>query len=135
VVIRPLGLDFSANAQVATAIHEAAHALLSLARQDDDPKLSYAEEEVVAECVAYLAGQALGLDTSVNSTPYLASWGEGEQIERYAALIDRLASRIEAVLIGAGETRPPAAHTESAGSLALAPAEAPEPPSLLAQAA
>ena len=41
------------------------------------------------------------LDTSGSSIPYLATWGEGaegEPIERYAALIDRLARRLEEVV-------------------------------------
>ncbi len=54
------------------------------------------------ECVAYTVCSTLGLDTAGFSVPYMASWGEGEEIERYAALIDRLASRLEDAALAAG---------------------------------
>lgn len=95
VVVRPVADDFSPNAQVSTAVHEESHALIDADRSDEDPKLSYGEEEVVVECVAFTVCSSLGLDTSANSVPYMAGWGEGKHIERYAELIDRLASRIE----------------------------------------
>ena len=72
-----------------------AHALVRCERAEEDPELSYAEEEVVVECVAYTVCSTLGLDTAGFSVPYLASWSEGGEIERYAALIDRLAGRLE----------------------------------------
>ena len=40
------------NAQVDTTCHELAHALVLHDRQDGDPTLGYAEEELVAESVA-----------------------------------------------------------------------------------
>lgn len=94
---------FSPNAQVKTLIHELSHALVRLSeRGEDDPRLNYSEEEVVAEAVAYTVTSCVGLDTSGDSIPYIAGWG-GEDaavpIERYAALIDRLASRIEEAVI------------------------------------
>lgn len=95
ISIEAIGEDFSANAQVATLIHELAHALLRCERQETDPSLAYGGEEVVVECVAYSVCSALGLDTSEFSAPYMASWGEGDQIDRYAELIDRLARRLE----------------------------------------
>jgi antirestriction protein ArdC len=101
VVVRPVSEDYSPNAQVRTAVHEDSHALVRAERDDDDPKLSYAEEEVVVECVACSVCSSLGLDTSGYSVTYMASWGDGTEIERYGELIDRLASRIEAaVLLG-----------------------------------
>jgi antirestriction protein ArdC len=90
--------DMSGNAQVKTLVHELAHALLRAEPTEDAPKLGRAEEEIVVESVAYTVTGALGLDSSVYSIPYLASWaqeGEIETIERTAALIDRLARRIE----------------------------------------
>jgi hypothetical protein len=39
------------NAQVDATCHELAHALVLHDRQDGDPALRYAEEELVAECV------------------------------------------------------------------------------------
>lgn len=105
IVIDVASERFSPNAQLQTLVHELAHALVRRDRRDHDPTLPYAEEEVVAESVAYAVCGALGLDVSGDSVPYLAGWGEraeGEPIERYAALIDRLASRLEdAALTGA----------------------------------
>jgi antirestriction protein ArdC len=104
--VRPVAEEFSANAQVAVAVHELAHALLRCERREEDPKLSYAEEEVVAECVAHTVCATVGLDTAGSSVAYVASWGEGEEIERYAALIDRLARRLEdAALAAPGDER------------------------------
>ncbi|MGA8744526.1 MAG: ArdC family protein [Solirubrobacterales bacterium] len=101
LVIDVKGESFSANAQVQTLIHELAHALVRHDRQPADPKLPYAEEEVVVESVAYAVCASLGLDTSPSSIPYIAGWGErsdDEPIECYAALIDRLAHRLEVAL-------------------------------------
>lgn len=95
IVVRPVAEGFSANAQVSAAVHEDSHALLDADRADDDPKLTYGQEEVVVECVAFSICSTLGLDTSASSVPYMAGWGNGDDIERYGALIDRLASRIE----------------------------------------
>jgi antirestriction protein ArdC len=94
------GPEHSPNAQFATLVHELAHALVRLEHQHDDPRLSYAEEEVVVESVAYSVCASLGLDTAGESVPYLAGWGgedAADPIEAYAALIDRLAGRIEDV--------------------------------------
>ncbi len=93
--VQPVSPDFSANAQVGVQIHELAHALVCCDRREDDPDLTYAQEEVVVECVAYTVCSTVGLDTSGASVPYMASWGEGDEIERYAELIDRLATRLE----------------------------------------
>jgi hypothetical protein len=113
VVVRPVEADFSPNAQVSTAVHEGSHALLDADRDDDDPKLTYPQEEVVVECVAFSVCSTLGLDTSASSVPYVAGWGDGDDIERYASLIDRLASGIEdALLLG----QPPAVFAGSIGS-------------------
>jgi len=40
------------------------------------PRLSYAEEECVVEVAGHVAAAALGLDTSGESIPYVAGWGE-----------------------------------------------------------
>jgi hypothetical protein len=95
--------EHSPNARVQTLVHELAHALIRVERREDDPKLPYREEEVVVECVAYSVCASVGLDTAGDSIPYVAGWGgeaATEPIERYAALIDRLASRIEAAIPG-----------------------------------
>jgi antirestriction protein ArdC len=111
IAVEVVGEGFSANAQVATTIHELAHALVRHDRGEDDPRLTYAEEEVVVECVAFTVCAGLGLDTSGASVPYVAGWGEGSEIERYAALIDRLARRLEEAV---GEARPRSAEEEMA---------------------
>jgi antirestriction protein ArdC len=86
----------SANARLATLIHELGHALLASER--DAPKLAYAQEELVVESIAVSACELVGLDVSANSIPYLASWAEQasvEVLEQTAQLTDRLATRIE----------------------------------------
>ena len=96
----------SPNAQVATLVHELAHALIRVDKRDDDPKLAYGEEEVVVEAVAYCVCASAGLDSGADSVPYVASWGgagANDSIERYAALIDRLARRIEDVIDHTGQ--------------------------------
>jgi antirestriction protein ArdC len=94
------------NHQVKTAIHELAHALVRHDDQGDMSNLSYAEEELVVETVAYTVTGALGIDTGPYSVAYVASWAHAaglETVQRTARLIDRLARRIEdAVLPGAG---------------------------------
>jgi hypothetical protein len=89
----------SLNAQLATGIHEVAHALIG--EDKPAPELSYAEEELVVESVAYLACRSVGLPTDENSIPYLASWAQEaslEVLQRAAELCDRLARRIEDAL-------------------------------------
>lgn len=103
IAVEEIGPDFSANAQVATEVHELAHALVRHDRCDEDPELTYGREEVVVECVAYTVCSALGVDTAGSSVPYMASWGGGDEIERYAELIDRLATRLEEVALRAAE--------------------------------
>ena len=81
------------------AIHELAHALVGL---EPDAKLTYAQEELVVESVAWSCCQTVGSDTSANSIPYLASWAEQaslEVLEQTAAITGRLAQRIEAALV------------------------------------
>jgi antirestriction protein ArdC len=89
------------NQQAAALAHELAHALVRLDHHDDDPLLDYATEELVAESVAYAVCGFLGLDTADNSIPYLAGWSEqaeADAFERIAALVDRLARRLENAL-------------------------------------
>jgi antirestriction protein ArdC len=100
IVVEDVGPGFSANAQVSVLVHELAHALVRIDRREDDPKLDYASEEVVVESVAYSVCAGLGLDSSGSSVPYVAGWAEGvegDPIEAYAELIDRLARRLEGV--------------------------------------
>jgi antirestriction protein ArdC len=87
------------NGRVKTLVHELAHALVRADHREEDPELDRAREELVAETVALtVCSGALGLDSSGYSVPYLTSWSETtgiETIHHAAALIDRLARRIE----------------------------------------
>ena len=90
------------NAQVATLVHELAHALIPLV--DQQPVLSYAEEELVVESVAWCVCDTAGLDTSANSIPYLTSWSANaslEVLQQTAELVDRLAREIETPVLAA----------------------------------
>jgi antirestriction protein ArdC len=109
--VEPVFGEHSANAQVKTLVHELAHVLVRQDRVEDDPTLTYAEEEVVVECVAYGVCSTIGLDTTGYSAPYMTSWSKGGEIERYAALIDRLAGRLEDAALAADvlESREPVA--------------------------
>lgn len=101
IAVDEISPEFSANGQVQTEIHELAHALVRRDRRDEDPELTYGKEEVVVECVAYTVCSTVGLDTAGWSVPYMATWGDGEEIERYAELIDRLATRLEDAALAA----------------------------------
>jgi len=88
------------NGQLAALIHELAHALVAI--DPDAPKLDYAQGELVAESVAWCCCNTVGLDTSANSIPYLASWAEKaslEVLEQTAQITSRLAARIEGALL------------------------------------
>jgi len=90
--------SLTANGQIAAVLHELAHALVRVDRQDDDPRLDYATEELIVESVAYSVAATAGLDTTTNSIPYLTAWSENTPIttiHAHAALIDRLAQRLE----------------------------------------
>jgi antirestriction protein ArdC len=95
IVIDPAA---SINAQIATLVHELAHALVRADHQPSDPVLDYASEELIVESVAYTVCGSLGLDSTGSSAPYIASWAQSADlaiIEATASLIDRLARRIE----------------------------------------
>jgi antirestriction protein ArdC len=92
------------NARLRVLLHEAAHALAAaelerLAKGEEDAQhLSYAEEECVVETVGHVVAASLGLDTSREAVPYVAGWGESgalAAVERAAALVDRIADRLE----------------------------------------
>lgn len=88
----------SMNGRVKTLVHELAHALARSDHHDDDPTLSYAQEELIVESIAYSVTGTLGLDTTGYSIPYLTAWSTStdlDVIEKTAHLIDRLANRIE----------------------------------------
>jgi hypothetical protein len=71
-------------------------------QQDGDPALDRASAELVVESVAFTCVGALGIPADGYSVPYLASWTEEADLavlEQTAALIDRLASRIETAIL------------------------------------
>jgi hypothetical protein len=84
------------NAQVRTLIHEIAHA----------HGIGYAEHgrsraEVLVESVTFIVCGAIGLDTTGESIPYVASWDDDdlESLEAFAHLVDTTARKIEAVVV------------------------------------
>ena len=90
----------SVNHQVKTFVHELGHALMRQATGLQEIALSYSQEELVVESIAFTVVGGVGLDTSGYSIPYLASWSQDEDdglevVERCAGLIDQLAKRIE----------------------------------------
>lgn len=92
----------SVNERACVAFHELAHALVRVQREAGDLPLDYAREELLVETVAHLVCGSLGIDTSPSSIPYLASWAATASIstiEHAAGLIDRIAGRIEAVVL------------------------------------
>lgn len=97
------------NARLAVLIHELGHALLR--SEPEAEKLGYAHEELVVESIAFCVCDVVGLDTSENSIPYLASWAERaslEILEQTAQLTDRVARRIEERLLTETATVQPA---------------------------
>jgi antirestriction protein ArdC len=85
-----------ANGQVATLVHELAHA-----HGIDYTNFSRAEAELIGESVACIVCGSVGLDTSSESIPYLASWNPEQAIERIellAGTIDQLARTLEHTL-------------------------------------
>jgi antirestriction protein ArdC len=83
----------SANAQVRVLVHELAHAH-GVSYKD------YGREDaaVIVETAAVIACGALGLDTSGESIPYIAGWGERgdlEAIRKHAETVDQIARELE----------------------------------------
>lgn len=84
------------NAKVRVLVHEIAHALgidyLTHTRE---------QAEVLVETVTYIVCGGIGLDTGSESIPYVAGWGQADQIEavtKFANDLDTVARRIENAL-------------------------------------
>lgn len=101
----PNGEHLPPNRRLRTLIHELAHASGITCRHPvplpagGSVDLTYAEAEVIVECVAYVVASTVGLDTSGESIPYMAGWGgedARERVRTFAALIDHTAKRLEA---------------------------------------
>jgi len=85
------------NAQLRTLIHECAHAL-----GIDYEHYSRAQAEVMVDTVTLLAASSVGLQVDGETIPYIAGWGEDgalEAVTEFAETIDRVARRIEDVLL------------------------------------
>ena len=82
----------AANAVVRVLVHELSHAL----------GVGYAEygrevAEVIVETATVIVCGSIGLDTSGESIPYIAGWGEQDldAIKRHAAKVDEIARELE----------------------------------------
>lgn len=83
----------AANARVRVLIHELAHAH-GVSYRD----YSREQAEVIAETAAVIVCGSLGLDTSGESIPYIAEWGEAgdvDAIKQHAETVDGIARAIE----------------------------------------
>jgi antirestriction protein ArdC len=88
-----ISTDLAPNGKVRTLVHELAHAH-GVTYKD----YSRAEAEVIVETAAVIVCGSIGLDTSGESIPYLAGWGESDDLEairKHAELVDTLARTLE----------------------------------------
>jgi antirestriction protein ArdC len=116
----------SINHQVKTFVHELAHALMRHTTELQEIALTYSQEELVVESIAFSVVGGLGVDTTGYSIPYLASWSQDEEdglaiVERCASLIDQLARRIEDAVhqpASDGDQNEPAAAEQPAAEAA-----------------
>ena len=99
-----------ANARLRILVHETIHGL----------GVGYAEygrarAEVIVDTATVIALGAVGLDTSGETVPYVAGWGETgalEAVTEFAQLIDSLARRVEAAITRSGDVRPAAENLQ-----------------------
>ena len=93
--------DAPANARLRTLIHECAHAM-----GIDYESYSRPQAEVMVETVTLLAASTVGLAVDGETIPYVSGWGEDgalKAVTEFAETIDRVARRIEDVLLAASE--------------------------------
>jgi hypothetical protein len=94
-----------ANAQLRILIHETIHGL-----GVGYSEYGRARAEVIVDTATLIVLGAVGLDTSGETVPYVAGWGETgalEAVTEFAQLIDTLARRVEAAIT-------PSDHVETA---------------------
>ncbi|MCA1571085.1 MAG: ssDNA-binding domain-containing protein [Chloroflexi bacterium] len=113
-------IDQPANAKVRVLVHEIAHAHGVTYKTH-----TRAAAEVIVDTATYVACASLGLDTSGESIPYIAGWGEDGALEAAQAAaerIDEIARAIEEAASSATATSiaPAAAPAAAAGELAEA---------------
>jgi len=87
----------SANGRVRTLIHELSHAVGVPTYKEH----GRADAEVIVETAAVIVCGAIGLDTSGESIPYIAGWGEANDVEairRYAETVDTIARTLESAV-------------------------------------
>ena len=90
--------SLSQNAQIRVLVHEIAHAL-----GVDYEQYGRRDAEVLVDTVTFIVCGSVGLDVSGSSVPYVAGWGEGDDLDAirtYAETIDRIARRIEGSVRG-----------------------------------
>jgi hypothetical protein len=81
------------NGQVRTLVHELVHALGVNYQTHTRP-----QSEVIVDTATLIILSGAGLDTSGETIPYVAGWGETgalEAVTEHAELIDRLARTVE----------------------------------------
>jgi antirestriction protein ArdC len=89
--------SLAANHGVAVLIHEICHAFVG--ERDELRSIDRRLEEIVVESATYIACACVGLQTDVDSVPYVAGWAGTEDpvavVQQAAGLIDELARLIE----------------------------------------
>ena len=88
-----ISTELAPNGKVHTLVHELAHAHGVTYKE-----YSRGEAEVIVETAATIVCGSLGLDTSGESIPYIAGWGEDgdlEAIRKHAETVDEIARSIE----------------------------------------
>jgi antirestriction protein ArdC len=83
----------AANARVRVLVHELAHA-----HGVSYKNYSREQAEVIVETAAVIVCGSIGLDTSGESIPYIAEWGESgdvDAIKQHAQIVDSIARAIE----------------------------------------
>ncbi len=103
----------SENAQIRLLVHEIAHAL-----GVDYEQYGRRDAEVLVDTVTFIVCGSVGLDVSASSVPYVAGWGESDDLDAirtYAETIDRIARRIEETVRGEDSSEPVAERPSLAG--------------------
>ena len=106
--------DRSEAAIFQTLVHETAHAILH--SKENVGYHSRPEMEVEAESVAYIVCRALGVDTGVNSFPYVATWARSDTklVEKCGTRIARASAQILEAFEGAVDSLLTQGFTEEA---------------------